>query len=235
MLMSRFPAALCALGVFIVPAVAQDLQPLLLPPPQSSHNAEYMEVSNNQLDASQRATLQKANRWFNSTLVLSAQFTQTAADGAQSQGRVFMAKPGRVRFQYARPSPLEIIADGRSVAIRDRALNTQDIYPLSQTPLRLLLQPNLDLARDTNLVSVSDSDGLISIMIEDRNAVTGTSRLSLLMAEEPGTGLVLKQWTITDAQGLDTTITLSGLDTATRPENQLFTIDYTRDVANEHR
>ena len=221
-------------GMLAIPAQAQQTAPTpMLPPPALGEPAAQLidaAIKNGQLSATQKSAVEKANAWFNATLVLSAQFLQTAPDGSQSQGQVFMAKPGRVRFQYAKPSPLEIIADGTSVAVRDRSLNTQDIYPLSQTPLRFLLQPNLDLARDSNLVAASENQGLVTIVVEDSNTVTGTSRLSILMADEP---LALKQWTITDSQGLNTTVTLSNMDTTTKPANNLFRIDYTRDVAGE--
>jgi outer membrane lipoprotein-sorting protein len=227
----HIPFLLCAVSGIFFPAHAQEAPAVPLPLHSSTAEAEFIQaaVQNGQLSPAQRATVEKTNAWFNATLVLSAQFTQTAPDGTQTQGQVFMAKPGRVRFQYAKPSPLEIIADGASVAVRDRSLNTQDIYPLSQTPLRLLLQPNLDLARDTALVSVNEQNGMISIVIEDNNAVSGKSRLSIVLGGEP---LALRQWTITDAQGLDTSITLTDPNTTTKPENRLFQIDYTRDVAN---
>ncbi len=232
-------ALVCFYGASILaaaPAQAQTPMPEPMPLGQIEQAASVAlastAVQNGQLNETQTNIVRRVNNWFNTMLVLSANFTQTAPSGAQSQGQVFMAKPGRIRFQYARPSPLEIIADGRSVAIRDRALNTQDVYPLSQTPLRFLLQPNLDLSRDTRLTYVGEQSGIIAITLEDDNPISGKARLSLVLEGEP---LMLKQWTITDSQGLDTTITLADIDTTKKPENKLFTIDYTRDIANGNR
>ncbi len=73
-------------------------------------------------------------------------FVQVGPDGSKTQGQVYLQKPGRVRFEYADPTPIELIADGSSVVVRDRKLATQDLYPLSQTPLRFLLADKIDLA-----------------------------------------------------------------------------------------
>ena len=81
-------------------------------------------------------------------------FVQVGPDGGKSEGKFYLQKPGKVRFEYNPPSPIELIADGSSVVVRDRKLATQDLYPLSQTPLRFLLADRIDLLRDTNVVGV---------------------------------------------------------------------------------
>ena len=78
--------------------------------------------------------------------------SRSAPDGSKSEGEFTLQKPGKVRFDYNPPSPIELIADGSSVVVRDRKLATQDLYPLSQTPLRFLLADRIDLMHDTNLV-----------------------------------------------------------------------------------
>ena len=86
--------------------------------------------------------------------VMSGSFAQMGADGRRAGGTFYLQKPGKVRFDYNPPSPIELIADGSSVVVRDRKLATQDLYPLSQTPLRFLLADHIDLLRDTNLVGI---------------------------------------------------------------------------------
>ena len=97
-----------------------------------------------------------------------------------------------------------------------RKLATQDIYPLSQTPLRFLLSDRIDLLKDTNVVSVTADDVFISVTIEEKQALIGTSRLMLMVGAKDGQ---LKQWTVTDPQGYDTTDRglQSGLDQEGRP------------------
>jgi outer membrane lipoprotein-sorting protein len=150
---------------------------------------------------------------------------QLAPDGSRTQGEFFVQKPGRVRFDYEAPSPIEIIADGQTVVVRDRKLATQDLYPLSQTPLRFLLSDRIDLLRDTNVVAVRTDDVYVTVVIEERQALIGTSRLMMMLGAKD---YQLKQWTVTDPQGYDTTVAVSHLDSTKRPDPGMFRIDYTR-------
>src|SRR6267378_647557 len=81
-------------------------------------------------DTTQRATLEKVNNYFNSVTTLVGKFVQVGPDGNKTEGLFYMQKPGKIRFEYDPPSPIELISDGDTVAVRDRKLATQDIYPL---------------------------------------------------------------------------------------------------------
>jgi outer membrane lipoprotein-sorting protein len=120
---------------------------------------------------------------------------------------------------------MEIVADGQSVVVRDRKLATQDVYPLSQTPLRFLLADRVDLLRDTNLVAVYADDVFITVVVEEKNPIVGTSRLMIMFS---AADMQLKQWTVTDPQGYDTTVAVYNLDTTKKPDPSIFRIDYTR-------
>jgi len=109
-------------------------------------------------DANQKAQAAKVSTYLSSLQTLVGNFVQVGPDGSRTKGDFYIQKPGKVRFEYEAPSPIAIIADGSSVAVRDRKLATQDIYPLSQTPLRYLLSDRIDLLKDTNVVSVTADD-----------------------------------------------------------------------------
>ena len=149
---------------------------------------------------------------------------QVGPDGSKTKGDFYIMKPGKVRFEYDPPTPIAIIADGSSLAVRDRKLATQDIYPLSQTPLRFLLSDRIDLLKDTNVVSVTADDVFISVTIEEKQALIGTSRLMLMIGTKDGQ---LKQWTVTDPQGYDTTVAVYNLDANKKVDPGLFKIDFT--------
>ena len=119
---------------------------------------------------------------------------------------------------------MELVSDGSSLVVRDRKLATQDIYPLSQTPLRYLLSDRIDLMRDTNVISVSADDLFISVTIEEKSALIGTSRLLLMIGAKDNQ---LKQWTVTDPQGYDTTVAVYNLDSSRKVDPGLFKIDFT--------
>lgn len=176
----------------------------------------------------QGATLRKVNDYFNSIRNLTGNFTQVGPDGSTAGGKFFIAKPGKMRFYYQRPSTTDIIADGKSLVVRDRRLATQDVYPLSQTPLKFLLASNLNLAKDSKVAAVYEEPGLISVAIEEETTFGGKARVLIVFATNDGVNYELKQWTITDAQGLNTTISVSEIDTAAKPDDKLFVVDYTR-------
>ena len=178
-----------------------------------------------ELDQRQLSALERVTKFFNATATLVGKFHQIGPDGSKTEGVFYMQRPGRVRFEYEEPSPIELIADGSSVAVRNRTLATQDIYPLSQTPLRFLLAERIDLLKDSNVVAVFQDDMFVTIVIEEQSQIAGTHRLRMLFGAKDN---LLKQWTITDPQGFDTTVSVYDLDSKTRPDPGLFRIDFTR-------
>jgi outer membrane lipoprotein-sorting protein len=172
-------------------------------------------------DANQKAQAAKVSSYLSSLQTLVGNFVQVGPDGSKTKGDFYIQKPGKVRFEYDDPSPIAIIADGSSLAVRDRKLATQDIYPLSQTPLRFLLSDRIDLLKDTNVVSVTSDEVYISVTIEEKQALIGTSRLMLMIGTKDGQ---LKQWTVTDPH---TTVAVYNLDANKKVDPGLFKIDFT--------
>jgi len=175
-------------------------------------------------DANQKAQAAKVSAYLSSLQTLVGNFVQVGPDGAKTRGDFYIQKPGKLRFEYEPPNPIDVVADGSSLAVRDRKLATQDIYPLSQTPLRFLLSDRIDLLKDTNLVSVTADDLYISVTIEEKQPLIGTSRLMLMIGAKDGQ---LKQWTVTDPQGYDTTVAVYNLDSSKKIDPSLFKIDFT--------
>jgi outer membrane lipoprotein-sorting protein len=174
-------------------------------------------------DGSQYPVVQKISGYLTSLRTLIGDFVQIGPDGARTAGKFYIQKPGRMRFEYDPPSPIDIIADGSSVVVHDRNLDTRDSYPLSQTPLRYLLAEQIDLARDTNLVAISQDNAFISLTIEERQLLVGTYRLVLMFNTRD---LKLRQWTITDPQGYQTTVAVYNLDSVRKPDPGVFAITY---------
>ena len=195
------------------------------PPPPATSAAAVISRSGNAFSSAQRALLDRINSYFNSVTNLVGKFVQVGPDGSRSEGKLYILKPGKVRFEYDPPSPIELIADGSSVAVRDRTLATQDIYPLSQTPLRFLLTEKINLLRDANVVGVYQDELFVSVAIEEKHPMTGTHRLLIMFGAQD---FQLKQWTVTDQQGYDTTVAVYNLDASQKPDPRLFRINYER-------
>ena len=167
----------------------------------------------------------KANQYFNDEATMIANFTQIGGDGRRTDGKLLIEKPGRMRFAYAPPATLEIVADGSSVAVIDRKLHTQDLYFIGQTPLKFLLSDHIDLATDTKITGVSGDGDTASIDIEDKATFGGTSKIRLTFGVQP---FALKQWTVVDPQGYETLVSLSDVDLSTKPEDGQFKINTER-------
>ncbi len=174
-------------------------------------------------DDKQRALVDKVSAYLSSVQTLVGDFVQVGPDGRRTEGQFFLQKPGRVRFAYNPPTPVDVVADGQSVVVRDRNLATQELYPLSQTPLRFLLSDHIDLMRDTNLISVSADDTFVTVVVEEKHVLTGTSRLMMMFGAKD---MQLRQWTVTDPQGFDTTVAVYNLDATKKPDPDLFKITY---------
>ena len=208
-------------------AQAQQAAPQPAPSPITNPFAALLGRTGNTtaLNDKQRAIITRVDDYLSSTQTLTGDFVQVGPDGSRSQGQFFISKPGKVRFEYNPPSPMDIVADGQSVVVRDSKLATQDVYPLSQTPLRFLLSDHVNLLKDTNLVAVYADDVFITVVVEEKNAIAGTSRLMIMFSAD---NMQLKQWTVTDPQGYDTTVAVYNLDNKKKPDPGLFHIDYTR-------
>jgi outer membrane lipoprotein-sorting protein len=168
--------------------------------------------------------LARATAWLDAARVMTADFVQIGPDGRRSEGELSLVRPGRMRFEYTEPARLEVVADGRSVAIIDRKLNTQDEYFIGQTPLKFLLSDHIDMARDTRVLGVAQEGNTVTIEVEDRAALGGTAHLAIVF---DASIFALKQWTLIDAQGFQTVVTLFNLDLKTEPDSALFHIDET--------
>jgi len=217
----RRPLLLLLPAIFAAAAFAQQ-EPLDLTAPAvaAQMSAKSSKAAPAPIPADE--AVQRANTWLDGARVMSADFVQIGPNGRRSEGQLTVSRPGRMRFEYTDPPRFEIVADGRSVAIVDKKLNTQDEYFIGQTPLKFLLSDHIDLAHDTRLLNVDQEGKTVTIELEDRAALGGTAHLSLVF---DASTFALKQWTVVDAQGFQTVVTLFNVDLKTQPDPALFHID----------
>lgn len=160
---------------------------------------------------------------FSSVRTMTGEFVQFGPRGEQTGGKFYIERPGKIRFNYEAPSNFKVISDGKSVVVNNPRLKTWDLYPLSKTPLKLLLDERIDLS-DGKVTSVREEDDLTTIELADRQ-IFGNSTIRMMF--DPDTN-ELRQWTITDAQGKDTTVMIFNVQRGVRFDPKLFKIDYNR-------
>ena len=174
------------------------------------------------LTEEERGVLLEISSRLSAVETMDGEFVQYNPDGQQLQGKFYIARPGRVRFQYDPPTTVSVIADGKSVLVFDKKLQTYDIWPLSQTPLRLLLDKSLDLSTSEKVTRVGVAPDLIEVELQDDTRFSAGT-LNLIFER---TSFELRQWTVTDQQGLQTMVALYNVETGKQLPSDLFKIDY---------
>jgi outer membrane lipoprotein-sorting protein len=173
------------------------------------------------LNQHQTDLVHKVSGYFSGVESLQGNFVQTSADNKKMKGKFYVKRPGRFRFDYARPSRQVVISDGQYLAIQDLDLNNEDRVALDDTPFRLLLRKDVDLVRDAKIMEVQESDDLLVVGLVDKNPDT-PGQIKLFMSTKPE--LELKEWVTKDAQGLDTRVQVSELQKSGDIDAALFKI-----------
>lgn len=159
---------------------------------------------------------------FTSVKTMTGEFVQFGPKGDQTGGKFYIERPGKIRFNYDN-SPITVISDGKSVVVNNRKLDTWDLYPLSKTPLKLLLSDRVDL-RGGRLRGLKNEPDALTMVLGDK-AVFADATIALMF--DPANA-ELKQWTITDAQRQNTTVMIFNVKKDVRFADNMFKIDYQR-------
>ncbi|MEZ5812428.1 MAG: outer membrane lipoprotein carrier protein LolA [Rhizobiaceae bacterium] len=166
-------------------------------------------------------TAQEIADHFSSVKTMTGEFVQFGPRGEQTGGKFFIERPGRIRFNYEAPSAYRVVSDGKSVVISNKKLKTADLYPLSKTPLKLLLDDRIDISGD-RVQQVREEDDLTTITLADKT-VFGNSTITMMFDPQ---SYDLRQWTIRDAQGKDTTVMIFNVQQGVAFDPKIFEIDY---------
>ena len=169
------------------------------------------------------ADLNRISVYLNAIKSLQASFVQVGPNGELDQGMIYARKPGRLRFEYAPPSPYLIVSDGVTIAVANSKLRTVDRYPLVENPLNIILRESIDLAKDQRITSLERAAGTLRVTASEKSGPL-KGQVTLIFAW-PETEL--RQWIITDAQGLQTMIALKNTKTDVDLPASLFVL---RDV-----
>ncbi len=171
------------------------------------------------LSPAERADIERIERYFNSIRTMRARFLQTASSGQQAEGDVYLNRPGKLRIDYDPPVPIVIVADGTWLIYHDRKLNQVSYLPLGSTPAGILVENKISLTgSDLRITRFAHEAGVIRVTVV-RGASPAEGSLTLIFADNP---LQLKQWQVTDAQGIVTSVSLSNVTTGMALDPNLF-------------
>ena len=183
------------------------------------------------LEPDQTEAVQKVGDFFNKLRHLQGEFVQVGPRGHISQGVFYMSKPGKLRFEYAPPNPFLVVADGTWVIINNRKKNKAEHYPLSATPLRLVLADNVDLLKEAKIIHVQNNNETLTLTMEDKEQLVAGQLTVVFEAES----MILKQWVIVDGQGLRTTISLKSLKNGVKADPKLFEVKLRKEIKDRDR
>jgi len=158
--------------------------------------------------SAQQLSLSQISAYLNQLQTAQGGFTQINSDGTLSTGQIYIKRPGRIRFEYNAPSDSMVLASGGQLAIFDARSNTgPDRYPLNQTPLSIILQPNVDLGRESMVTNVATDGTTTTVTAQDPDNPDYGS-IQMVFTANP---IELRQWVVIDDLGAETTVILNDL------------------------
>ncbi|MBI1683466.1 outer-membrane lipoprotein carrier protein LolA [Caulobacter hibisci] len=171
------------------------------------------------LSAEDKALIAKATAYIQGLTNAKGRFVQTDPRGVTTQGTLWLQRPGKARFEYDGPGGLLVVSNGNNVNIFDSRLKTFESYPLSRTPLALLLAREVRLDRGVKITGVRKlSDGFTIVAQDARRQTLG--RLELNFSNGPE----LIGWTISDVKGGQTRVRLADLEKVGAIDPKLFVL-----------
>ncbi len=172
------------------------------------------------LTAEQQALVDKATDYIQSLSSAKGRFVQTDQRGTVTQGTLWLQRPGKARFAYEGASGLLVVSNGSSVNIFDSRLNTFESYPLSRTPLALLLAREVRLDRGVVITDVRKLTDGFTIVAQDAKRQT-LGRISLEFSNSP---VSLTGWMVSDVKGGQIRVRLVDLQKADGFDPKLFVL-----------
>jgi outer membrane lipoprotein-sorting protein len=177
------------------------------------------------LTPEQETAINGISDYLNSFKTMQGEFTQVSPKGNLSRGVFYISKPGKMRFEYAPPNPFLIVSDGTWLTVKNVKKEKGDQFPLSQTPLRLVLSNKVDILKDTKIIDFQSQDGLLSVTLEDKKNTLGSGQLTLVYDQ---TRNALQQWVVIDGKGRRTTVTLENVVAGIETDPKLFVVKIDR-------
>lgn len=156
-------------------------------------------------DSTNREWLLRIERYLDAVRTLRSGFVQTSSNGESARGTLYLSRPGKLRIDYEPPTPIQVVADGQFLIYYDRSLEQVSHVPIGSTPASLLLEERIRLSDPTVAVKGLDTSGALASLTLVRSDNPGEGSLRLVFDKDP---LVLRQWSVTDPQGVTTQVSL---------------------------
>ncbi len=169
--------------------------------------------------AAEKLPLSQISNYLNQMKTVQTTFTQVNDDGSLSTGKLWLQRPGKMRFEYDPPNSAVVLARAGTVQIFDPKSNQPpEQYPLKRTPLSLVLARNVNLSQ-ANMVVGHDFDGTATVVTAQDPKNPESGRIELMFTADP---VELRKWVIHDNAGSQTTVLLGPLTEGGRLDQNVF-------------
>ncbi|MFO1138072.1 MAG: outer membrane lipoprotein carrier protein LolA [Paracoccus sp. (in: a-proteobacteria)] len=165
--------------------------------------------------------LNEISRYLNGIKTAQADFTQVNADGSVSTGTVFIQRPNRVRFEYKGDKTLVLASSGQVAVFDGKSRSGPQQYPLSKTPLSLILAPNINLGQAKMVTGYTEKKNATVVTAQDPQHPE-YGNIQMVFSANP---TQLRQWVVTDDAGSRTTVILGDMVTGVSFPPSKFTIE----------
>lgn len=157
----------------------------------------------------EKIPLNEISRYLNSLKTAQAEFTQVNGDGSISTGTVFIHRPNRVRFEYKGDKTLVLASAGQVAVFDGKSRSGPQQYPLSKTPLSLILAPNINLGQARMVTGYAEKKNTTVVTAQDPQHPE-YGNIQMVFSANP---TQLRQWVVTDDAGARTTVILGDMKT----------------------
>ena len=182
------------------------------------------------LSAQDQADISRIERDLNSIKTLEARFIQISTNGGVAEGRVYLSRPGKLRFEYAPPTPILIVSSGLVITYYDHELQQVTETLLKATPVAFLVQEKVALSGDVTVTKIERGRGLLRVTVTETDDAEDGS-ITLVYTDKP---FALRQWVVVDPQGSSTTITLVNTRTGLKLDPKLFVFEPPKELEDNN-
>lgn len=170
------------------------------------------------LTAQDKIDLKRVEDYLERLSTLKSSFLQTSSNGNVASGKLFISRPGKLRFEYDPPASILMISDGIFLIYIDKDLDQVTHIFLKSTPVNFLVREDIRMDGDITVTKITRSRGLLRLTIRDTDE-PGKGSMTLIFADKP---LALRKWTVIDAQNIRTNVMLAGVETGMKLDPRLF-------------
>ncbi len=171
------------------------------------------------LSGEERELVGRLEQYLNGFRTVAARFIQVASDGSYAEGRIRLQRPGKLRIDYDPPSQVLIITNGQFLVYWDKSNDQITHVPINSTPAGILVREQIALTGgELTITRLARRSGLVELTLV-RTEEPAEGSLTLVFNENP---LLLRQWIVTDAQGISTSVTLTDASFGVRFDPEVF-------------